>query len=107
LAKERKIVKSIRFTLHLLDELEWLIDEKNPNRQWVSLTEAVDKLVSIGLFVVRKGGKVDSTELIKQMNGLIKEEKIMEWLQNLSPSQRTGLKQMIEIEEERKQTRLN
>lgn len=104
MAKERKITKSIGFTLNLLDELEWLIDSKNPNRQWVSLTDAVDKLVSIGLFVVRTTGKVDSTDLIKQMDGMIKDEKTMEWIQSLSPTQRIGLKQMIEMEEERKQT---
>lgn len=103
LAKERKIVKSIGFTLSLLDELEWLVDKGNPNRQWVSISDAVHKLTSIGLFIIKSGGKVDSTELIKEMNGIIKEERMMEWVQSLSPSQRIGLREMVQIEEDRMQ----
>ena len=106
MARERKIVKSIGFTLNLLDELEWLVDKGNPNRQWESLSDAVHKLVAIGLFIVKSGGKVDSTELIKEMNGIIKEERMMEWVQSLSPTQRIGLREMVQLEEDRSQTRL-
>jgi hypothetical protein len=102
----RKVTKSIGFTLDLLDELEWMICDTNPNRKFVSLTEAIHKLVGIGLIMVKTEGKIDSVELMEKMNGLIKDEKIMDWINNLSPSQRIGLKQMIELTEERKQTHL-
>lgn len=102
----RKVTKSIGFTLDLLDELEWMIADTNPNRKFVSLSEAIHKLVGIGLIMVKTEGKIDSVELIEKMNGLIKDEKIMEWINNLSPSQRIGIKQMIEMAEEKKQTHL-
>ena len=97
MAKERKIVKSIRFTLNLLDELEWLCSIDNPRRKFANLSEACNKLSSIAMFLINQDGKIETGEFIDQMNGVIKEEKMMEWLQNLSEMQRVGLKQMIEM----------
>ena len=85
------------FFLETLDEIDWLLDDNNPNKKFVSFSDAVSKLVGIGLFIVKQEGKIESGELLKQMSGIIKDEKIMDWLQNLSSTQRIGLKEMISL----------
>lgn len=94
------------FFLETLDEIDWLLDDNNPNRKFVSFSDAVSKLVGIGLFIVKQEGRIDSGELLKQMNGIIKDEKIMDWLQNLSSTQRIGLKEMISLIDEQAQIKL-
>ena len=104
--RKHKITKSVGFFLETLDEIDWLLDDNNPNRKFVSFSDAVSKLVGIGLFIVKQEGRIDSGELLKQMNGIIKDEKIMDWLQNLSSTQRIGLKEMISLIDEQAQIKL-
>lgn len=102
----RKVTKSVGFPTDMLDEVEWLIDEKNPKRKVWNFSEAIIKLVGVGIILVRQEGKIESQELVEKLNGLISDEKIMDWLRNLSSSQRIGLKQMIDMIDEAQQTRL-
>lgn len=101
-----KITKSIGILLDTVKELDWLSDPDNPQRKFKSLSDAVTSIIDVGLFVFRQEGRIDSGELIEKMNGVIKDEKMMEFLQQLSPSQRQGLKQMIGLVEERGQKTL-
>ena len=106
MAKERKIAKTCTFNLSTIEEMEWLFDDNNPNKKFASFKDAHQKLLVIGLILAKQEGKIDTGELLEQMNGLIKDEKIMFWLQSLSLSQRDGLGQMIRMINEGQQTRL-
>ena len=60
-------------------------------------------MIGIGLLVIKNEGKIESGELIAEMSGIIKQEKIMEWINGLSSTQRIGLKEMCEFAESGKQ----
>ena len=103
---KNRVTKSILFTVEMADEIDWLSDYGNPNSKFHNFGEAVRKLVGVGLLVVKQEGKIESGELIEQLNGLIKDDKMMAWIQNLSSGQRIGLKQMISMQEELEQKML-
>ncbi len=106
MAKEHKVTKSVAFPTKLLDEIEWLIEPNNPKGKDWNFSLAVLKLVGIGMILMKQEGKIETGELLEQMNGLIKDEKIMFWLQSLSDSQREGLGAMIDMINKGQQTRL-
>jgi hypothetical protein len=90
----------------MVKELEWQADSKNPNSKFQNFGEAVRKLTGIGMLVMKQEHKIESGELVAEMNGIIKEEKMMVWIQSLPTSQRMGLVAMIKMVQEQEQTRL-
>jgi len=104
--KERKEGRTVGFTRSAVDEIDWLQDESNPNRKFVSFTDGVNKLVAMGLLIMKQKGDLGSAEMIKKMNGIIDDENTMDWLQNLSPTQRMGLGEMLKMIKEQEQKKL-
>lgn len=103
---EDKVNKSISMPLSTKKEIDWLIDHKNPNRKFTNFSDAVNKLVSIGILLTKNEGKIKSEEFEQELQGIIKNETLWDWISSLSPSQRLAIRQAVDFVEEDTQRKL-
>lgn len=100
-----KINKSITMPLSTKKEIDWLIDSKNPNRKFTNFSDAITRLACIGLLIVKQEGRIESGEFKEELDGIIKNETVWDWIHGLSDSQRRAIKMAVEFAEEGKQSR--
>jgi hypothetical protein len=87
------ILKRINFPYEMLQQ----IAEVQEAGHIESENETVRQLVKIGIFVQTMKSKVNDKEFMEQMKKTIKDEKMFDWLETLTPDQLSGLKTATEI----------
>jgi len=60
-------------------------------------TDAIKSLTSIGLFIEKNKQAMADPKFTEELNQMIKDEKYMDWIKTLSPTQLNGLAQLIEM----------
>lgn len=102
---------SVRFPLTFIKELDAMcknrpfklpeVDKVYPDR-----SEAIKSLCGIGMFVERNKGTIKDPQFVETLNQRIKDESIYDWLEGLSETQKIGLRDLVNMSLERKQTKI-
>ena len=93
-SKELGTTISYKIPISMLIELDRFVDGKTFRNR----TEAITSMVSIGMFIHKQKNNLDTQDIVKKMNDVIKKEEYMDWLRQLSPTQLHGLSILIQQE---------
>jgi len=88
-----KILKRIHFEYETLESIS-KIQEKG---HIASEAETVRQLVKMGIFVYNMKDTVKDESFLNEMKDILKDEQMFDWLQTLTTTQLSGLKQASEL----------
>lgn len=102
---------SVRMPISMIKELDAV--SKNSKfilpgvvKKFADRSEAIKSFISIGSFIDKNSGQIKDPKFVEELNQMIQNEKYMDWMDQLSEVQLKGLKDLINIKLEGKQTLL-
>lgn len=109
--REYSTTISMRFPISNLKEIDARclnshIRIPGVDKHYKDRTEAIITLSGIGLFIDQNKAKMSDPKFVDELNQMITNEKYLEWLDNLSPMQKSALRDLITISLEGTQRKL-
>lgn len=104
MVKDYTVPATVKLPLTMIQEVDSLCTGEN--KIFSDRSDAIRSLLSIALFIEKNKTEIKDPKFVEDMNQLIKQEKYMDWINTLSPSQCQGLTQLIKIREENYQKKL-
>lgn len=102
---------SLRMKVNTIAELDAMCHNSkmrlpNVEKIFKDRTECIETLIGTGLFIQRNKATMSDPKFVEQLNDMIKNEKYLEWLYNLSDVQKVALRDLINQSLEGKQVKI-
>lgn len=102
---------SLRMKVNTIAELDAMCKNSkirlpNVEKIFKDRTECIETLIGTGLFIQRNKAIMSDPKFVNSLNDMIKNEKYMEWLYQLSDVQKQALKELINQSLEGKQVKI-
>lgn len=102
---------SVRMPISMIKELDAVSKNckfvlPNISKKFADRSEAIKSYISIGSFIDKNSAQIKDPQFVEDLNKMIQNEKYMDWMDGLSDVQLHGLKDLITLKLEGKQTLL-